>query len=118
MASDRLMHGLVAGVLLLGLCAYSFIHPNTQLVVIDMKRAIEQPALLLTHSKLSEAEQSALMQRYSRLLPKVIQSYGQSQHVLVLSSPVIVSQKNLDITDRMIEATLSRLKQQGRDDHE
>ena len=103
----------VACILLLTITVYALFSPNTSWVVIDMKRAIERPATMLAHSQFSKEKQTALMERYGLILPKVIQNYGNRHHVLMLSASVLVSDKKIDITDQIISLTLERLKEHG-----
>lgn len=83
-------------------------------VVIDMTRAIQEPANRLSHSKLSKSRQEKIMQRYAVLLPKVIKDYGQSNNKTVFSATVLSGQnKGLDITNEIINKTLMRLKHEA-----
>ena len=79
-------------------------------VVVDMARVIQRPSEMLSQSNLSEKIQQKIMQRYAQLLPKVIAEYGQAQGVTIISGKVLVSQSTHDISNRIIEETLSRLK--------
>ena len=82
-----------------------------RLVVIDMTRAIQEPARRLSHSKLTEARQVKIMQRYAILLPDVIKSYGQNHQLTIISATVLAGKNNrLDITHDIIEQTIIRLK--------
>lgn len=89
---------------------YFFITDAPRLVVIDMKRAIHEPAEKLAHSKLSSLEQEKLIARYTKCLPDVIHVYAASHHVTVLSAAVLESNNQLDITNLMIQQTIQRLK--------
>ena len=109
--------GILVGILLIVMGAFMLWRYPVRLVVVDMKRAIEQPALFLSRSTMPEAEQEVLMQRYSSVLPEVIKAYGESHHVMIVAAPIIVSQRDIDITNQMIEQTLERLKQQRLKNH-
>ena len=82
----------------------------TKLVVIDMARAIEEPASCLAHSTLSESAQQKLMARFTKRLPDVIDAYGKSHGVTIVSARVLSTHNNVDITALMIEQTIQRLK--------
>ncbi|OGV48404.1 MAG: hypothetical protein A3F46_01120 [Legionellales bacterium RIFCSPHIGHO2_12_FULL_42_9] len=81
-----------------------------RLVVVDMARVVQRPSEMLSRSNLSEKAQQKIMQRYAAALPKVISEYGEAHGVTVLSCKVLVSQSHNDISNIIIEQTLSRLK--------
>lgn len=110
-------NNIVTCILILGLGVYALWSQTPKLVVMDMKRAIEQPALMLSHSKMPENEQVVLMQRYSRLLPEVIKGYGATHHVTVVAAPIMTTYGDTDITNKMIELTLTRLKSERLNNH-
>ena len=93
---------LVAFILLLGV--------TRKFAVVDMTRAIQEPAARIAHSKLSKASQGSLMARYTRLLPEVIEAYGASHRITVISAHVLSNHNTLDITPEIIEKTIQRLK--------
>lgn len=84
--------------------------PQPRMVVIDMKRAIETPSASLSRSKLTKEEQERVMKLFATYLPQVIEDYGKAHHLMIVSAPVLVSQKGMDITDLMINDTILRLK--------
>ncbi|KTD66210.1 putative TrbI protein [Legionella santicrucis] len=107
--SYRMVLGALGGLgLLLFLCSLTQSRPS--LVVIDMTRAIQKPSMMLARSKLTEQEQLKIMSRFSALIPKVIKAYGASHRVTVISAPVLVSQNTQDVTDEIVEQTISRMK--------
>ena len=87
-----------------------FLHSQPRLVIVDMTHVIQHPSEMLSHSKLSEKTQQKIMERYAVLLPGVIAEYGATHHVTVVSGKVLVSQSLNDISNIIIEQTLSRLK--------
>ncbi len=93
--------------LLSGFCLLS---SKQQLVVVDMAHVIQRPSEMLSHSNLSDKAQQKIMQRYAALLPQVIAEFGAEKQVTVLSGKVLVSQSHNDISNIIIERTLSRLK--------
>lgn len=82
---------------------------SSKLVVVDMKRVLNQPAVLLSRTKMSEHEQAQLLMQYSAVLPEILKNYGATHHVTLISAPVIIS-GSVDITDTIIELTFERLK--------
>lgn len=85
---------------------------NPRLVVIDMKRAVNEPALMLSRSQLPPEAQTQLLQAFSKALPEVLVQYGTSHHLTVIASSVVVS-GSADITDVVIQETFKRIKQHG-----
>ena len=83
---------------------------HQKLVVVDMTRVIQEPALRLAHSKLSASAQNVLITRYTKLLPKVIEDYSALHQVTVISAKVLSSKNTLDITPVIINETIQRLK--------
>ena len=81
-----------------------------RLVVVDMMRAIHVPAQMLARSRMPDDKQAKLMARYSTLLPEVMKAYGQTHHVTVMGATVFFSQRHADITNIVIQQTLTRLK--------
>ena len=78
-----------------------------------MNRAIQKPSLWLAHSKLTAAEQTRIMKRFSMFLPEVIKDYGRSHKVSVIASQVLVNQNNIDITDSIVDLTIARMKHES-----
>lgn len=81
-----------------------------RLVAVDMVYVIQRPSEMLSRSTMGKKAQQNLMQRYAALLPKVIADYGKRHRVTIVSGKILVSQSNNDISNIIIEQTLSRLK--------
>ena len=96
------------GVLLIAACL--LITSRPKIVVVDLTRAIQEPAARLAHSKLSEVEQGKIIERFTKLLPEVIDAYAASNNCTVIGAHVFASKNQLDITPLMIEQTIQRLK--------
>lgn len=79
------------------------------IAIVDMQRLLNQPAVLLSQSKLSEKEQKEVLKHYSSLLPNALLEYGESHHVTLITATVI-SSGSFDVTDEIIGATLEKLK--------
>lgn len=92
---------ILSGMLLWGL------HKPTLIAVVDMQRLLNQPAVLLSQSNLSEQEQKKILKQYSSLLPQVLSQYGASHHVTLITATVISSGR-FDVTDEVIAATLDQ----------
>ncbi len=84
------------------------LHKPTPIAVVDMQRLLNQPAVLLSQSNLSEQEQKKVLKQYSSLLPQVLSQYGASNHVTLITATVISSGR-FDVTDEVIAATLEQL---------
>lgn len=84
------------------------LHKPTLIAVVDMQRLLNQPAVLLSQSNLSEQEQKKILKQYSSLLPQVLSQYGASHHVTLITATVISSGR-FDVTDEVIAATLDQL---------
>lgn len=85
-------------------------HSKVPLIaIVDMQRLLNQPATLLSQSKLSEKEQKDVLKRYSALLPKVLSEYGES-HKVTLITATVISSGAVDVTDEIIGVTLEKLK--------
>ncbi|WP_058533788.1 type-F conjugative transfer system protein TrbI [Legionella saoudiensis] len=93
---------ILSGMVLWGL------HKPTPIAVVDMQRLLNQPAVLLSQSNLSEQEQKKVLKQYSSLLPQVLSQYGASHHVTLITATVISSGR-FDVTDEVIAATLEQL---------
>jgi len=104
---------VVIAVLSLTVVIGGFLLSQPRLVVVDMARVIQRPSEMLSRSKISDKAQQKIMQRYAILLPKVIAAYGKAHGVTVVSGNVLVSQSHNDISNIIIEQTLSRLKHGG-----
>ncbi len=99
---------IILGALSVGsLIGWSF-KPNT-IVVVDMQRLLNQPAVLLSQSHLSTVVQKNILKRYSSLLPNTLKEYGQLHKVTLITATVIHSEHD-DVTDEVISMALDRLK--------
>lgn len=83
------------------------------LYVIDMQRVLHQPALLLSHSPLSETEQKALLSAFAKRLPEVIADYCKAHKVTLIAAPVLGNNGENELTDYFIEKTLNEVSQHG-----
>ena len=81
-----------------------------RLVLVDMVRAIQVPSAMLARSTMNDAAQAKAITRFATLLPQVIKAYGEAHHVTVVGAHVLVSQGVVDITNTIIQQTLTRLK--------
>ncbi len=107
----KLSIGIGLGLLVLALFWQAVaIRTKPQLAVVDMKRLLNQPAVLLSKSQIPEKDQARLLLNYSTVLPQILAAYGNSHRVTVITAPVIRS-GTLDITDTIIAQTLEKLKQ-------
>ena len=103
--------GITLLVFLFGLVAHDYFRKSSSsIAVIDMKKAINNPVIMITKAKLSEESKSKLIESYSHLLPRVIRSYGIKNHPTVVSMPVLYSGNESDITKVIINKTLSEVK--------
>ena len=110
---NRLKQGLVfgsLGLILVLVCVFLVWHNKSSLVVVDMTRAIQKPSMMLARSKLTTEAQLKIMRRFSALLPEVIKAYGESHRVTVVSATVLAHYNTDDITDRVVEQTITRMK--------
>lgn len=83
------------------------------LVVVDMTRAIQKPSVMLARTKLTSDAQLKIMERFSKVLPNVIKEYGQTHRVTIISAPVLASLNTLDVTDEVVDLTITRMKHEG-----
>ncbi|MBA2650224.1 MAG: TrbI F-type domain-containing protein [Legionella sp.] len=101
---------IIAGILaMLALVCILWAKPE-HLVVVDMSRVIQAPSMMLARSKLSEASQLEIMEKISKVLPKVIAEYGKSHGVTVIGATVLASQSEVDVTQEIIALTIARVK--------
>ncbi|MCW8472311.1 type-F conjugative transfer system protein TrbI [Fluoribacter gormanii] len=98
---------LILAVLILSGMVLWGLHKPTLIAVVDMQRLLNQPAVLLSQSNLSEQEQKKILKQYSSLLPQVLSQYGASHHVTLITATVISSGR-FDVTDEVIAATLDQ----------
>lgn len=103
--------GLVVLVLLL--LWFGLLRDKSVLLVIDMQRAIHQPAILLAKTNISEKSQQQILKRYAHFLPEVIQSYGNTHHVTIVAGSIAASGNQADITNVIISQTLERVKHES-----
>ena len=96
--------GLLA--LLLGV----FLKPSEKLALIDLHEAMSKPAVALSQSHYSQAEQGKIMQLYSRKLKLVLKEYGQKHQKTIIESRVMSDANHLDITDEIIHLTMEKVK--------
>lgn len=113
MKINAIWRWMVFAVLSLTVVIGGFLLSQPRLVVVDMARVIQRPSEMLSRSKINEKAQQKIMQRYAALLPKVIADFGAAHRVTVMSGKVLVSQSHNDISQIIIEQTLSRLKHDG-----
>lgn len=77
--------------------------------LVDMQRLLNQPAVMLSKSNLTESEQKDILKQYSSLLPLVLSEYGAS-HKVTLITATVLSSGSFDVTDDVIATTLEKLK--------
>ena len=102
----------VAGFVFLTLLFLALQKP-THLVVVDMTRAIQKPSVILAHSKLTSETQLKIMERFSKMLPHIIKEYAKTHRVTVISASVLASHNTLDVTDEVVDMTITRMKHDG-----
>ncbi|HIH8953646.1 TPA: type-F conjugative transfer system protein TrbI [Legionella pneumophila] len=83
-------------------------HKPAPIAIVDMQRLLNQPAVLLSKSNLSEQEQKKVLKLYSSLLPQTLSQYGASHHVTLITATVL-SSGQFDVTDEVIATTLEQL---------
>lgn len=83
---------------------------DQKLVVVDVKRAVEVTAVMLSKTALSPGEQARVMRGFSQQLPHSIEEYAKSHKVTVINAQVFVSQNTFDITSRIVKTTLSEVR--------
>ena len=114
MATNRVRQtGLVALGFIAVLIGSFEVFKKPTLYVIDMQRALHQPALLLSRSPLSEAEQKALLSAFAKRLPEVIADYCRAHKVTLIAAPVLGNSGENELTDYFIEKTLNEVSQHG-----
>lgn len=82
---------------------------STSIAFINMKSAISIPAKLITE-EVPKTKQASVMAAYTKALPKVIKAYGQTHHLSIVSG-VTLADQGVDVTDAIIENTLSTVEQ-------
>lgn len=98
---------MLVGLVLSGMVLWNM-HKPAPIAVVDMQRLLNQPAVLLSQSNLSEQEQKKVLKQFSSLLPQILSQYGASHHVTLITATVISSGR-FDVTDEVIAATLEQL---------
>ena len=83
---------------------------DQKLVVVDVKRAVEVTAVMLSKTALSPQEQARAMKKFSQQLPHSIEEYASHHKVTVINAPVFVSQNTFDITSHLVKTTLSEVR--------
>ncbi len=81
-----------------------------KLVVVDVKRAVEITAVMLSKTTLSPKSQAQMMQKFSQQLPHSIEAYAKSHKVTIINAQVFVSQNKHDITSIIVRQTLSEVR--------
>lgn len=87
-----------------------FLKPSEKLALIDMHEAMSKPAVALSQSQYSQAEQGKIMQLYSRNLKLVLKEYGQKHQKTIIESRVLSDANCLDITDEIVRLTMEKVK--------
>lgn len=100
--------GLLLGTIALILSVKSLC--DKKLVVVDVKRAVEVTAVMLSKTSLAPSSQTALMKKFSQQLPYAIEEYAKAHRVTVINAQVFVSQNTFDITSSVIKKTLSKVR--------
>lgn len=85
---------------------------NLPLLVVDMKKLLNEPAVLLSRSSLAPKDQKRILSAYSRLLPQSIADYGKAHRATLIATTVLYADA-LDATDDVMNATLERLKHEA-----
>ena len=96
--------------LLLALLLALFLKPSEKLVLIDMHEAMSKPAVALSQSQYSQAEQGKIMQLYSRNLKLVLKEYGKKHQKTIIESRILSDANHLDITDEIVRLTMEKVK--------
>lgn len=78
-------------------------------MVVDVRRAVEITAVMLSKTSLTTEEQARAMKKFSQQLPHFIEEYANSHKVTVINAPVFVSKNTFDITSRIVKTTLSEI---------
>ena len=92
-------------ILMIGLSALQKFCASS-LYVVDMKRLIEEPATLLSKSKLSPQRQAETLKAYAETLPQVMESYSQKKKGVIIAAPIVASHASMDITNLIMRQTL------------
>jgi len=84
-------------------------HHAATIRVVDMRRALAEPAARLARSTLSADRQGQFMTRFTKALPHVMEAYAKAHACTLISAPVIAHDNELDITSLMVEQTIQRI---------
>ena len=99
---------LLAAMAALLVCTWHGHHAPT-IRVVDMRRALAEPAARLARSTLTADMQGQFMTRFTKELPQVMQTYAQSHTCTIISASVLAHHNKLDITSLMVEQTIQRI---------
>lgn len=83
---------------------------DQKIVVVDVKRAVEVTAVMLSKTSLTPSGQANVMKKFSQQLPHSIEEYAKTHKVTVINAQVFVSQNTFDITSSVIKKTLSEVR--------
>lgn len=100
--------GVVLGGVALLLSIKSLCQQN--LVVVDVKRAVEVAAIALSKSNLTPEIQTNLMKKFSQRLPGTIAHYAKTHKVTIVNAQVLVSKNHFDITSTVVKRTLDEVR--------
>lgn len=100
--------GIVLGTIALLLSIKNLCQQN--LVVVDVKRAIEVAAIALSKTNLTPEIQASLMKKFSQRLPSSIEHYAKAHKVSVVNAQVLVSENHFDITSIVVKKTLYEVR--------
>ncbi len=100
--------GLLLGTIALTISIKSLC--SQKLVVVDVRRAVEITAVMLSKTALSPKAQAQMMQKFSQQLPHTIEAYAKSQRVTIINAQVFVSQNTHDITSIIVRQALNEVR--------
>ena len=92
-----------------GLAAY-WLKPAPKLCIVNLHKALEQPAHLLIKSQYSKTQQKEILKRFSRHLLPVIQRYAKDHQQTVIDAKTLADDGQIDITDEIVKLTLEAIK--------
>lgn len=111
--SDARILMFILTILNIGFCSFVLLKPyNTKMVVIDMAKVLERPALLLSRTNLSQKKQAEFMKNYAKNLPFVIKTYGEKYQLTIISGTVLsnYNDNDNDITPIIVKEAIKRVK--------
>lgn len=82
---------------------------SPRLLVVDMKKLVNEPAVLLSRSSLAPSDQKRILSAYTKMVPQMIAEFGKAHRATIIASAVLYPDA-LDVTDELMNATLERLK--------